>query len=353
MPYQPGAVDRSGEFMGQGIASFGGSIGNALERFSEEKEAREKEAKFQFGLKKALRPRWRELGFESEAEFDNADTKTVVGMAKGAIESQAIAGHEQQRQLTTEKLQQLQQSRAGQTSFNRRVSEFMSGPHDVQPPEAPRPRELTPEILSQFAAEANLAPEDMMRVSQAIENFAQAGREMAQPGFFEDPVSGMRFAQLRRQLLPSGINPERANFRSVVDPETGEAIPGVVQDPRGAMRNLPADRSAQRRKASVEAIVEAEKALQALDQEIAAYHSRAERAKRDANTKAFPESRLQELMKRKARLEKMVEGDGTDGADETNDNTKILAEAQDAIARGADPEKVRQRLKEKYGITLK
>lgn len=364
MPYAPGVTDRRGEFLGRGIERFAGSIGNALERFAKEKEEREKEEKFQLGLKKALRPRWKEMGFESEAEYDNADTKSVVGMAKGAIESQAISSHEQNRQLTAEKLAQLKESRAGQAGFNRRVSEFMRAPYDVQPPMAGQPRQLTPELLSQFAAESNLAPEDMYRVSQALENFSQAGGEGVT--FSEDPATGMRFAQLRRQLLPSGMNPAKGSYERIIDPDTGEPIPGVIRGPRGEVRNLPADRSATQKKASVDATVDAIKMLQEIDRDIDAYHSRSERAKRDPqNVKAYPESRLKDLMKRRAKLEELVGGEeetrGTrESAKDGNDprDQKLIEEANDAIRRAAErgadiTEAVRKRLKEKYGITLK
>lgn len=354
MPYAPGVTDRNGELIGRGIESFGGNIGNALERFSKEKEEREKEAKFQLGLKKAMRPRWRELGYESEAEFDNADTRTIVGQAKGAIESQAIQRHEQERQLNMEKLAQLKQTRTGQEGFNRRVSDFMRAPSNVQPPMAPQEPQLTPELLSRFAAESNLAPEDMLRVSQALENFSQAGPEGGVQ-FSEDPETGMRFAQLRRQLLPSGMNPAKGSYDRIMDPETGEPIPGVIRDPRGAVRNLPADRSGTQRKASTDATVDAIKMLQEIDQQIDAYHSRAERARSNPKSvRALPESRLKELEKRKAKLERIIGDDGeAEGGGTGAGNEKILQEAQDAIARGADPAAVKKRLKEKYGITLK
>jgi hypothetical protein len=273
---------------------------------SEQQERREKEAKFQFGLKKALRPRWQDMGFESEAEFDNADSRTVLGLAQGAIESQAIAGHEQQRKLQAAQLRQTEQQEGARARFNKGMAQFLNGPFDGQPPMQGNAPRLTPDVMTRLAAESQLPMEDQFRMSAMLENLAQSDAGAMTSQFNEDPITGFRFMERGRQVLPSGVNPEKSGTVGTVFDEQGNRVAGVVRDARGAIRNLPADNAARERKMSIEAVVDAEKALMAIDDEIRVWNNASDKAKTDKSRKAPDAKRLQELERRKSRLEKLL-----------------------------------------------
>lgn len=372
MPFAPGVQDRSGEFMFAGISQAGAGFARGLEEALQGFQQKSNERKAYQGMLDALK----EAGVVDEVRFEqlkNADTDTIRGTVDGLITARTLKNQDLQNALREQNMRSgefLNRQRAAQTAlledelsqgaarkrFYGELDSTIAAPLALSPEERERYVPKAPSQAQIFGAlgRSGFAP----KPSELDEVLALAGG----PGsrFTEDPVSGYRFMQHGRQVLPSGVNPERGQFASsVFDRETGEPIPGVILA-GGKVRNLPASTEARERKLSVDALVEAEKALRLIDEDITIFYRQVERAKIDKTRAAPDPGILKGLEARRARLEKLLAeadeapaGESDSDKQETANTEALIAQAQEAIRRGADPEAVKKRLKQKFGITLK
>lgn len=328
MPYNPGVTDRSGEILGAGIMSGASSLSQMLEHLAMRQEKKDDEEKFKSGLKRAFGTgeMWRELGFSSKAEFDNAPADGILGIVHGKIAADAVAQHEQERALTAEKLQELAGTRQARTRFNSMVSDAgaPSGPLTIGAL-AGDPSSLAPgsmagaganmrrpalslQQMEQFAAKSNLGMDDQVRLAQIASLAGKADPESLRNRVPETMKLAGRDVAFSRSTGMFQVLPDMTTTGApVVDQETGDRIPGLIQGPSGRPVRLPGSTEAQQKKLSVEALVEGEKALRAIDDDISAWNSRAKRATTDKTVTAPDPNVLKNLQHRKARLESALQ----------------------------------------------
>lgn len=138
--------------------------------------------------------------------------------------------------------------------------------------------------------------------------------------FDEDPITGARFARRGNTVQPSGMNPAktRPEIQTIYD-ESGQPY-RVVTDPRtGRTSFAPRGQSDEtKKKLSVEAIVEAEKALQQLDIQIENHQFATEKAKTDPKRAKPDPAQLVELQRRRKKLSSVLSDEDETPAKETS-----------------------------------
>jgi hypothetical protein len=99
---------------------------------------------------------------------------------------------------------------------------------------AGRGGDLTPAQMIETMNEAGLNPDQQEKLSRAYQgvNAMEPGGGVA---FSEDPVSGQRFAIKGKQVIPSGMNPEKAVIQAqdVVDQEGNPTGTQIIPHPNG------------------------------------------------------------------------------------------------------------------------
>jgi hypothetical protein len=209
--------DRAGDYvlagaqgLGGGIAAGGEGVGSALaqrrERLNKDVERQRKEADEAKRLRAAL-----------GAAFPNRKSEFEVmsrPQLQGEYDNIAL-------QRTMQIIQQGKQEQTGQEKFNTILGNIIQpqpGSQGIGVPVAGRGRPLTPEdIIAAATRSGTGTPEMVSRMlleQQALRQREQSPENLA---FGEDPITGTRFAQYGRSILPSGINPQKFATGSAIE----------------------------------------------------------------------------------------------------------------------------------------
>lgn len=275
------------------------------------------------------------------------------------VRSNLLAGKEPGAgvsQVTAEGMQQISGAR-----FNKLMQQWNAiAGNDASP-------QLQADTAMKFAQQAGMPMADQLTLSRESLNGAKMAKDLAlddeQPVPWKSPA-GNDYVKYHHTLVADRAPIDTAGM---VAPEGYE----LLSNGRGGVQALRKPSAAAAQKLNVDTMVEGEKALQGLDDNIAAWTKQAARAKDDPKVAAPDPKVLAGLNKRRARLQQMLEGSdegeagapasGKGAAADTADSTPpevqaLMAEANAAIAKGADKNKVKARLAAKLkekGFSLK
>lgn len=232
--------------LGAGFASAGDSLANAIEHHKKLGS----QAKAFETLLSTLSEDERPISLD---EFKNLSAQDKVSTGAGFLQAQGYQHAQeemknaQQRRLTlADSLQGAQEQRANTARFPEfarslteatapttgQMQDFYEGPPGVMPEESLRPqaRAITPRDFFQSLQSSGYNPGNE---TDSLLRSIEAGNErggVLQPGSFtEDAVSGQRFYERGRTVLPSGVNPARMAQTTALD----EQGPGTYLLPNG------------------------------------------------------------------------------------------------------------------------
>lgn len=271
MAYNPMTQDRSGEFLAAGIAQAGDAIGRGISEMLERRDKRKQEDKNRARLFKSLQEQADVLGIVPKEKSTVMDLETLQGVMQGHAVKSAQADAQEKREVREmQMMESLQRQQAGQrqAQTDAAVPGFYGALTDNQlPPTAPqlapyydataeempqRPTRPINELLAEATQQFPAATRDnqvQSTILQQLRQMQEAGGTAQGPGqFVEDPQTGQRFYEKGRQVMPSGMNPERIppGFESGTGPDgqpftyTRDPRTGRVQfAPRPAEAKIP------------------------------------------------------------------------------------------------------------------
>jgi hypothetical protein len=246
-------------------------------------------------------------------QLDNMGNREVIQLFEGVSQAQAMKSMAAQIKARLEAEKQA-------TGIGSDFAGFVQG--------APAAREMgptDPRLADYYEADSNEMPNMPRRmpaefVAELASRFPRAPlhpnfdnyvKTLQTPGggekmtWEEDPMTGARFGRMGNSVLPSGVNPARlkTELESVEDPEGNSYT--IIRDPRtGRATFAPVGGAARTRKLTADTIAQLNEQLTAINQDINAWHSNAERFQKDpkATGRRRDKSELDELTRRKAQI---------------------------------------------------
>lgn len=185
-------------------------------------------------------------GVLPKAEGKVMSLEQLSGYMKGVVLKSARAEEAQKAAVTAEQLKQYQRQNAqaaqmdplrlrqmlGETEqrealpgFTADMADFMEGYPTA-----------TPDQIMAYAAKNN--PKAV--TAGMLDDMLKRGGRGGLPSFFQDPKSGMRFAQFGNTFVPSGMDPGMINPRAIpVTDADGNVLNHVIASPRGGFQFVP------------------------------------------------------------------------------------------------------------------
>lgn len=343
---------------GQGIAHGLAQLGQAMERKKEEEKQRARMFK---GYQEMLDV----MGIATKDQTAPMGLEAVEGLFKGTMLKQAQAEQDQRRKLVAEQLLDLMGRRESNTAlqnFGRDIGGMM------EPPQV-----LSPEAMTRWEPRLSGA-----NIGAALSRNPGA---VTAPQF--DNMLGVLLKSGRPALTPGTVQPvpDLPGYMFGIQSETGAGsfLPtGTAVKPETPLQSSQRELNEEKvkdlkgkREAGMASNVppETQRQMKELQREIDADQAEIAKGDKQPGPDWLPwigsrkarvqanQAALQVLQTKYPPPASAAPAGGAQGSakktDGTVDTEAVLAEANDAIQRGADPAAVKKRLKEKYGIVLK